>query len=146
MDNRTMIILIVSGAVILDFIVIAYIVTFLRKKTVVRMENILENLRETVMIQPQQVNYRGSRSDYGRVKNGGLLAMTVSNLIFIPYGGRREIVIPLTSINDIEESNTFYGSANIRKAMILKTIDGNEIAFITQQNAEWIENIRKRPV
>ena len=144
MDNRTMIILIVSGAVILDIIVIAYIVALLRKKTSVRMENILAELRENVIIQPQQVNYRGSRSDYGRVKNGGLLALTATNLIFIPYGGRKEIIIPLTSIADMEESNTFYGSANIRKAMIVKTIDSNEIAFITQQNAEWIENIKKR--
>lgn len=142
--DRTWIIIIVGGAFILEVGIISLIVTYLRKKAVAKMEDILSELRQDIVIQPQTVNYRGSRRDYGRVKNGGYMALTSGSLVFVSYGGRMPIIIPIKSIAEVDESNAFYGSANIRKVMIIKTVDGNELAFITMQNNEWVESIKRR--
>lgn len=106
------------------------------------MERELAASGERVVVAPEQANYRGATSGYGRVKGNGIAALTDRRLVFRKIVGD-PVEIPVDQIAGVHIEKWFlraYSSG--RPVVVLSTRSGVEVGFIFDDAEAWAARLR----
>lgn len=95
----------------------------------------------TFLIGPEIGSYRGATSVYGKVKCDGIIALTETSLVFLPYIGKKK-EIALHGIRGIEVVKTFLGQYRAGIPVLVLHHEQCDIGFFVQDTAAWLTAIR----
>ena len=89
---------------------------------------------------PEIGSYRGATSQYGRVKCDGVIALTETTLMFLPYIGKKK-EIPLKELRDVEITKKFLGQYRAGVEVLVLHGADVDIGFFVQDTSRWLSAV-----
>jgi hypothetical protein len=90
----------------------------------------------TFVLGPEIGSFRGATAQYGKVKCDGVIALTDTFLVFVPYlGAKKEI--PLKECHGVEVVDEFLGQRSLGMQVLVLRTDKCDIGFYVNDVDRW---------
>ncbi len=104
----------------------------------------VSNCKDEILIYPEVMTIRGKMSEYGEIKQNGIIYLTVKDIIFHNLTKKKKIIIPVKDIKKIEQAKEFMNSSRKGKNVcLLRLTDGNTVGIFVADNKLWETKIKK---
>jgi len=111
-----------------------------KKRTIMTSLQQMQRSGSCFVLGPEVGSYRGATSQYGRAKCDGVIALTETTLIFLPYIGKKKEIL-LKELRAAEISKKFLGQ--YRAGVQVLVLHGNtcDIGFFVQDIDCWLSAV-----
>lgn len=144
--NTAQIIQLIGGILAINTLIWISIICWLKQRIKViksRMREEYDGEKAKMIIEPKSALYRGADLHFGNVKGNGVICLTENGLFFHKITGQK-IEINRSEIKETIVEESFKGKisyATRGKHLIIKTMDGNQIAFLLRDAEIWSAKI-----
>ncbi len=145
--KEIVLILVSIGLLILFIFVVLYIRLLLIAKE--RTQESINALKgEKILLSEKAANFFGHKSaKVKQIRGNGFLALTDKKIYFKMWLPNKTLIIPLTSIIEVQKVNAFLGKTKAKPLLKIIFYRNNglrdEVAWLVQEPEKWIFRINK---